>query len=139
MIPLVMCIDDDPIVLFLNDLVLKDQAFCSNIIKFEKAEHALDYFKDQAATSKETVQLPNLIFLDINMPVMDGWEFLDAFMQRFPDYITSVKVVILSSSVNPADIKIVNNHPMVISFMPKPIVDEELESLKKHPLIAQYF
>jgi hypothetical protein len=48
MIPITMCIDDDPIVLMLNDLILKEQFFCDQLIKLDKAELALNYFREQA-------------------------------------------------------------------------------------------
>jgi len=139
MIPIAMCIDDDPIVLMLNDLILKEQFFCDELIKLDKAELALDYFRQQADLPSTNWSLPNIIFLDINMPVMDGWEFLEIFTNEFTQFHDKVKVVILSSSVNPADLELAKNHPLVINFIPKPIGETELESLKKHESIAAFF
>lgn len=139
MIPLVMCIDDDPIVLMLNELILRDQRFCNKLIKIDKAESALAYFEEQATKPMEEQAVPTLIFLDINMPVMDGWEFLDIFTTKFSSFHDRVKVVILSSSVNPADLELANNHPLALSFMPKPVGEIELGIIKKHPSLAHFF
>ena len=72
------------------------------------------------------------------MPTIDGWGFLDAFAENFQEYHSNVSIVILSSSVNPADIEKANKHPLVIGFMPKPIGDTELDELKKHPALSIY-
>ncbi len=139
MIQTAMCIDDDPIVLMLNDLILKEQSFCGNLMKYDKAELALDYFEEQSSLSKEAQILPSLIFLDINMPVMDGWEFLEAFSNKFKEFHETIRVIILSSSVNPADLEMAENHPLVIGFMPKPLGEPELAILKSNPLLQHYF
>ncbi len=139
MIQIAMCIDDDPIVLMLNDLILKEQSFCGNLIKYDKAESALEYFEEQSILPKHEQTLPSLIFLDINMPVMDGWEFLEVFTTRFKMFHDTTRVIILSSSVNPADLEMAENHPLVIGFMPKPLGEPELVSLKTNPALIQYF
>ncbi|MEI6584962.1 MAG: response regulator [Sediminibacterium sp.] len=138
MIPVVMCVDDDPIVLMLNELVLRDHAFCNELIKIESAELALEHFSLQSKKPLAQAILPNILFLDINMPTMDGWGFLDAFTEKFQEFHSKVSIVILSSSVNPADIEKANKHPLVIGFMPKPIGDTELNELKKHPALSIY-
>jgi len=139
MIPIAMCIDDDPIVLMLNNLILKEQFFCDQLIMLDKAELALDYFRNQAKLPESEWSLPKIIFLDINMPMMDGWEFLEIFTTEFIQFHQEVKVVILSSSVNPADLELARNHPLVINFIPKPIGETELEQLKQHENIIAYF
>ena len=139
MIQVAMCIDDDPIVLMLNDLILKEQSFCGILIKYDRAESALEYFDEQSKLPKEEQELPSLIFLDINMPVMDGWEFLEVFSERFMMFHDIIRVIILSSSVNPADLEMAANHPLVIGFMPKPLGEAELALLKSNPTLQHYF
>ena len=134
-----MCIDDDPIVLMLNDLILKEQSFCNDLIKYDKAESALEYFEEQSKLPKDQQIIPALIFLDINMPVMDGWEFLEEFSNRFQIFHETTSVIILSSSVNPADLEMAENHPLVIGFMPKPLGEPELATLKTNPALNKYF
>lgn len=139
MIQLAMCIDDDPIVLMLNDLILKEQGFCKNLLKFDRAEQAISYFEERQKEPNSNEELPTLIFLDINMPVMDGWEFLDIFAEKFSAFHDQIHVIILSSSVNPADLEKAETHPLVIGFMPKPLGEKELEGLKKHEKLARFF
>lgn len=139
MIQLAMCIDDDPIVLMLNDLILREQLFCQTLIKIDKAELGLEYFEEQSNLPSENQLLPALIFLDINMPVMDGWEFLEEFTKKFQQFHDQIKVIILSSSVNPADLEMAEHHPLVIGFMPKPLGELELTNLKSHPTLLKYF
>ena len=139
MIQLAMCIDDDPIVLMLNDLILREQLFCQTLFKIDKAELGLEYFEAQAKLPTENQLLPALIFLDINMPVMDGWEFLEEFTKRFQQFHDQIKVIILSSSVNPADLEMAEHHPLVIGFMPKPLGELELTNLKSHTTLLKYF
>ena len=139
MIQIAMCIDDDPIVLMLNDLILKEQSFCNDLIKYDKAESALEYFEEQSKLPKDQQIIPALIFLDINMPVMDGWEFLEEFSNRFQIFHETTSVIILSSSVNPADLEMAENHPLVIGFMPKPLGEPELATLKTNPALNKYF
>jgi CheY-like chemotaxis protein len=100
---------------------------------------ALDYFEEQSKLSKEAQTLPSLIFLDINMPVMDGWEFLELFSSKFKEFHETIRVIILSSSVNPADLAMAENHPLVIGFMPKPLGEPELGILKSNPLLQDFF
>jgi CheY-like chemotaxis protein len=65
------------------------------------------------------------------MPVMNGWEFLDTFIEKkFHHIFKKIKVIILSSTVDPNDIEKSKKHPIVIKFLPKPINKEMLESLK---------
>jgi CheY-like chemotaxis protein len=73
------------------------------------------------------------------MPVMDGWEFLEVFSERFMMFHDIIRVIILSSSVNPADLEMAANHPLVIGFMPKPLGEAELALLKSNPTLQHYF
>ena len=73
----------------------------------------------------------DLIFLDLNMPVMGGWEFLDHFSgEPYKALFNNIKVIVLSSTIDPHDIEKANTYPMVLQFMSKPITIEMLEELK---------
>ena len=70
--------------------------------------------------------------LDLNMPVMGGWEFLDLFSKNdYPVIFKNCKVIVLSSTIDPDDIKKARTYPMVHDFLSKPITKEMLEGLKK--------
>ncbi len=120
-----MCIDDDPIALLVIGSCIKKAGIANEVIKMESAENALNYFR----TLHDDVNIPSLIFLDLNMPVMDGWDFLNVFTAEFPSLFTKTKVVILSSSVDPDDKLLSEENDWVLKFIPKPISVEVLKEL----------
>lgn len=128
MIKTVLCVDDDPITLMLSKMVLNKASFCNKLVTAKNGEEAILYFENLLITNDN---YPNLIFLDLNMPIMNGWEFLDNFIEK-ELHLTfkEIKVVILSSSVDPNDIEKSKKYPIVIKFLPKPINKEILENLK---------
>jgi CheY-like chemotaxis protein len=115
-------IDDDNVTNMLNRYYLEVHFPHLQIELFSKAKTALD---DLIINAKET----DFIFLDINMPEMNGWEFLDAIAeaaslpQRFP------KIYMLSSSLDPADKVRAETHQFVAGFLSKPLESVELEFL----------
>lgn len=130
MIESILSIDDDPITLMLSKMVLKKTEFCKELITAQNGEEAINYFEDLIA-ARNLTNYPKLIFLDLNMPIMNGWEFLDTFiMKNFHQIFNGIKVIILSSTVDPNDIEKSKNYPIVANFLAKPINKEMLEKLK---------
>ena len=88
MLDLVLCVDDDPITLMLCKMVINKSDFAKELITAQNGEEALNYFDDLKLNNlgAEIKRYPTLIFLDLNMPVMGGWEFLDYFAKE--DYRT---------------------------------------------------
>ena len=117
-----MCIDDDPIALLVIGSCIKKAGIAHEVIKMESAENALNYFRGL----HDGINIPSLIFLDLNMPVMDGWDFLKVFTKEFPNLKNKTKVVILSSSVDPDDKIMSEENDWVLRFVPKPISVEVL-------------
>lgn len=131
MLDLILCVDDDPITLMLCKKVIGKTTFSNEIITAQNGEEALLYF-DKIKKNHKTdnnIQLPQLIFLDLNMPVMGGWEFLDSFSTSNYDNFNTIKVVVLSSTIDPEDLKKANTYSMVIDFLPKPITLSMLDYL----------
>lgn len=133
MLDQILCVDDDPITLMLCKKVIIKASFSNEIITSQNGEEALLYFnkiKHDNNPDSETKKHPQLIFLDLNMPVMGGWEFLDAF--NTPEYseFNSIKVIVLSSTIDPVDLEKAKTYPMVIDFLSKPISTSMLEYLK---------
>jgi CheY-like chemotaxis protein len=127
-----MCIDDDPITLMLLKKVINKALFSKEIITAQNGEEALDFFKSlkDTSTSDITTKQPQLIFLDLNMPVMGGWEFLDHFNTSEYQNFNNTKVIVLSSTIDPEDINKSKTYPIVIDFLPKPITTSMLDYLK---------
>lgn len=91
-------IDDDPIILFGIRKMLPLVTDCKSIHEFENGKSAFESLKESLLSKKE---MPDVIFLDINMPIMDGWEFLEAFQKL--DVDKRIRINIITSSIDPAD------------------------------------
>ena len=133
MLDKILCIDDDPITLMLCKKVISKAEFSKEIDFFKNGEEAIQYFDElKYEKNKENkITPPNLIFLDLNMPIMNGWEFLDVFSDK--DYyldFPNTKVIVLSSTIDPKDLNKSKSYPMVIEFLSKPITKEMLETIK---------
>lgn len=133
MLDQILCVDDDPITLMLCKKVITKASFSNEIITSQNGEEALDYFnklKQINADTESKSNHPQLIFLDLNMPVMGGWEFLDIFSTSEYSEFNSIKVVVLSSTIDPEDLEKAKSYSMVIDFLSKPITTSMLEYLK---------
>jgi CheY-like chemotaxis protein len=125
----ILCVDDDPITLMLYKMVIAKASFTEEIITAKNGQEAMDYY-EKLKDNNET-HCPELIFLDLNMPVMGGWEFLDNFTKKeYQEFNTKTKVIVLSSTIDPTDIEKSKTYPIVIDFLSKPITKEMLEDLK---------
>ena len=126
----ILCVDDDPITLMLYKMVIAKASFTEEIITAKNGQEALDYYDNLKATNE--LYSPELIFLDLNMPVMGGWEFLDNFIKEdYENFNTKTKVIVLSSTIDPTDIEKSKKYSNVIDFMSKPVTKEMLENLKE--------
>jgi CheY-like chemotaxis protein len=134
MLDLILCVDDDPITLMLCKMVINRSEFAKTIITAQNGEEALNYFDDLKLNNLGAAisDYPKLIFLDLNMPVMGGWEFLDHFSkEEYRNAFNDCKVIVLSSTIDPDDIKKAKTYPMVLDFLSKPISKEMLEDLRR--------
>ena len=119
----ILLIEDDEATNFFHQIILKKIGFTGNVQVAKDGKKAIDYLK-QAAEGKHPI--PNLIFLDINMPVMNGWEFLEKYRSLPLEMITKIVVIILTSSPNPADEKKAKLFTEVAAFMQKPLTADML-------------
>ncbi len=128
-IELVMLIDDNDTDNFISKRIIEITNFAKEVVVKSSGQSALNYLGEN---TENVSRLPDLIFLDINMPIVDGFVFLYEF-ENFPDTVKDkCKIVILSSSDNKRDIdKIVNNN-YVIRFITKPLNEAALEELKAY-------
>lgn len=121
-LPSVLLIDDDYVTNFLNTKVIEHAKITEHVEVKLNGKEALDFLTDKASS-------PTLILLDINMPVMDGWEFLQAYEQKALDKKNKSNIVMLSTSSNPDDMERAKQLAFVCDFKSKPLTSEILEEI----------
>lgn len=122
-IDMVCIVDDDDIYRLVASIEIKKTEMVNNIIVFPDGQKAISYFIVQ----KENLEkLPDIIFLDINMPVMDGWQFLEEYMLIKSVLPKSIVIYMVSSSVDYRDITRAKNISEVSGYLVKPIGKQRL-------------
>ena len=111
-------IDDDDIYVYGVKKLIQLKQLCENLIVFSNGQEALDYLKPIINTPN---LLPEIILLDINMPVMDGWQFVEEFTKLHSNPSKKVTIYLISSSVNPRDIARAKGISGISKYMIKPI------------------
>jgi CheY-like chemotaxis protein len=138
---LVMLVDDSSIDNFVNKKIIGRYGFATEVITFTKSKDALGHLGKINDGDRESI--PSILFLDLDMPEIDGFEFLEA-VDLLPDHIKkSLNIVILTSSINPADVVRCNKHESVLTFFHKPLVKNNLDELdlvllKKNDSLVKY-
>lgn len=124
----VMLIDDNEVDLKINSKIISITKLFDEIISCQSGEEGLSYLTKHA---NEVDKLPDFILLDIQMPEMDGFEFLEIY-KGLPATITDkCLVAILSSTLDFGDIKRAEANPHVIRLLKKPLLPKELEEVLK--------
>ncbi len=120
----VLLIDDNEIDNFITGSVILKSYFAENAVEKSSAQAGLEYLR---ANQDNPDLLPEVIFLDIMMPVMDGFGFLEEF-EKFDDRIkTYCKVIMLSSSESFKDLNRANSNKYVMKFLNKPLSEKALD------------
>lgn len=124
---LVLLLDDSSIDNFVNQKMIELNKFSEKVIAFTRATRALDYLKEVDKNKTYEVDLPSIIFLDLNMPVMDGHEFIQLFECLSVELKNRCKIIILTSSVNPADQLPVSDSSSILTFLSKPLMKNNFD------------
>jgi len=122
----VMLIDDNIIDLKINSKIIGISKLFDDIILCQSGEEAINYFKSRY---DETDQLPQLILLDIQMPEMDGFEFLECYKELPEKLKTNTIIAMLSSTLDFGDTKKAEANPYVIKLLKKPLFITHLQSI----------
>lgn len=118
----IVLIDDDQTTNTLNKLIIERSELVDEVVMFAEAEKALKFLSDDSGDEK------SLILLDINMPYMDGWEFLSEY-SKINGTKRKDKIVMLTSSIDPSDITKAEEYPPVSDYKSKPLSFEMLQAL----------
>ncbi len=128
----VLLIDDDESTNFLHEIIINQAEITNKVIARQSGSSALEYLR-QKKMNGEYPQ-PDLIFLDINMPGMNGWEFLEEYKQLEKAQQGKFVVVMLTTSLHPEDEERAKGMSEINDFMNKPLTVEML-----HEVIEKYF
>jgi CheY-like chemotaxis protein len=125
----ILLIDDDLAINFLHKRVLTKLAVGETIVSLYNGAEAINEVRslNNSLTEDDLV----LIFLDINMPVMDGWGFLENFKTIYKELKFQCKIIVLSSSINPDDIQKARSNTFVSDYFSKPLRIDSVEAIKE--------
>jgi CheY-like chemotaxis protein len=115
----VLLIDDDPDDNLIHTAVLEESGLCKEISTFESATDAYDFF-----ATMDTGSFPDLVFLDINMPKMNGFEFLDKIRSEIKHKVEDVIFIMLTTSLNPDDREKAFSYDIIWYYQIKPLTVE---------------
>lgn len=117
-------IDDDPIFIYGTKRIMNEVGFSDNILVYNNGQDAIEGL---TALTDAGEDLPSVIFLDLNMPIMNGWEFLEDFAQIPNQNREKVIIYILSSSVDPRDLERIKHYKVVNNYILKPVSPNDLK------------
>ena len=119
----IMLIDDDEDDNYFHQIILRKMDIAHHVQVAQTGPEALDYLEKENA-------VPDIIFLDINMPGMNGWDFLDEYKKLKQK--TTVIIIMLTTSISPADQEKAEKMPEISSFQSKPMTPEMLNDILEH-------
>lgn len=125
----ILLVEDDDTINFYNEYVIKGLELSQNVEITLNGREALDYLE---ARVEEGVGLPELIFLDINMPVMNGFEFIEEFERK--GWEGSTLVVMLTTSIHPNDLARAKQYTSIAEYVHKPLMEDDLRGI-----VRRYF
>lgn len=118
----ILLIDDDEPTNYLNKLTLEQMGCTRHIRVAQSGQAALDYLRN-------SFPRPDLIFLDINMPAMDGWEFMEEYKKLPEEQKADIVLIMLTTSLNPDDELRTLETPEIAGFENKPLKQDRLEKI----------
>lgn len=119
-------IDDDEVYQFLCKKTIEKSHHVKNILIFSNGKDALDFFSENTSN---TIDLPDVIFLDIDMPLMDGWQFLEEYIPLKLSMKKDIIIYIVTSSSHPVDVSRAKEISDVTGYLIKPITTENFNAI----------
>ncbi|WP_133757167.1 response regulator [Gelidibacter sediminis] len=121
-------IDIDGIYVKLIKKVIETRKLCDNLLIFKNGKESIEYF-EESLKDLSAAKVPDIIFIDLNMPIMDGWEFIENFTQIEHKFNKLITLYIVSSSIIPADINRAKSLSNIEDYLVKPIRASQLEQI----------
>ncbi|PQB08202.1 response regulator [Polaribacter filamentus] len=121
-------VDDDEIYKFFVKKILEIKGLADNVLTFPDGEEAYNYIKENRGNPN---LLPDIIFLDINMPVMDGFLFIEEYTKIKHEINKEIAIYMVTSSIDPIDLERSKKYTEIKGFITKPISAEVLEKIIK--------
>ncbi|QZK91012.1 response regulator receiver domain-containing protein [Flavobacterium tiangeerense] len=119
-------VDDDDIYQFTTSLLLKKTDLVNKIIVFSNGLKAINFLKDEMGNIEN---IPDILFLDVNMPVMDGWEFLEEYLIIKPMIPKTIVIYMVTSSVDEKDVLRAKSISALSGYLVKPISSQNIEEV----------
>lgn len=127
--PIIALVDDDQIFQLTASRTIKSTQLTDRILQFENGEDALEFLKRNSGNAD---LLPDYIFLDINMPIVDGWMFLEDYTHLKNKLSKNIQIYMISSSIDPRDMTRAKQNQEVRQYIIKPVTREKfIELLSK--------
>ncbi len=124
----VCIIDDDAVYINLVTKIIELKRLSQSVMVFNNGKEAIDFFYDSLDSNKK-VDVPQVIFLDLNMPVMDGWQFLDEFSKIKDKIKDKIDLYVVSSSIDLRDINRAKSIDAVSDYITKPLKSGDFEKI----------
>lgn len=119
-----LILDNDPLQHMVIQWMIDKYCPC-NVRHYYDGYCVIDYLNEHIADSEV---LPDVIFVDINMPQITGWQFLDIYKNIVPQLKKNIDIYVVSSSIDPKDLKRVYDYPFITSYLVKPLTKEILQA-----------
>lgn len=132
MINKALVVNDDIISLMVACKMISKAEFARETVTAHDGREALSYLDDCLLKNRNTpAELPEFIFLDLHMPVMNGWDFLNEFSEKYADLLPGIKVVIISSYVSDEELVRLRQYGIVLDCIPAPMNLGKLSEVKE--------
>jgi CheY-like chemotaxis protein len=126
---LVMLVDDCSTDNFVNQRMLQHYSFSERTLVYTSSRKALEHVREMAHAEEGSVEIPSIIFLDLNMPMLNGHQFIAEYAKLPAAFRAKCRIVVLTSSMDPSDMLAAIRHKEVIAYISKPMIKNNLDEL----------